>query len=117
MYQQRQKRTGHGPIDFAEAKRLVSIREVLELLNWKETSRRGPQLRGPCPVHKSTNEKSRSFSVNLERNAFQCFGKKCEAKGNQLDLYAAVTGLQIYDSTTQLFEKLGRELPRLKRHG
>jgi DNA primase len=103
----------HG-IDFAELRRLVSIGDVLEVLGFRETERRGPQLRGPCPIHKSTNQKSRSFSVNLERNVFQCFKAGCEAKGNQLDLYAQAAGQEIYPATIELCEKLGIQPPRRK---
>jgi len=96
-------------IDFAELRRQVTIAQVLEIISWKPCSRRGCQLRGPCPVHKSQRQKSRIFSVNLERNAYQCFS--CGSKGNQLDLYMAVTGLPVYEAAAEICEKAGAEVP------
>lgn len=92
-------------MDFSELRRLVTMAQVLELLDWRPTSRRGGQLRGPCPLHKSTGERSRIFSVNLEKHAFQCF--KCQEKGNQLDLYAKATGLSLYEAAWDLCRRTG----------
>lgn len=86
--------------------------QVLELIEWRPNSRRGDQLRGPCPVHQSQGERSRIFSVSLSKQAFQCF--KCEAKGNHLDLYAKVTGLPVYEAALELCERLGIEPPGLR---
>lgn len=100
-----------GGLDFVELKRLVTMRQVLfDVLGWQPTGDRGAQLRGPCPVHGSTTPGSRILSVHLEKNLFRCF--KCDAGGNQLDLYAAVTGLPIYAACLELCEKLGFEPPR-----
>lgn len=96
-------------IDYRRVRELVSMREVLELLSWQACTRRGPQLRGACPVHGSTSAASRVFSVQLERAVFQCF--KCGAHGNQLDLYCAVTGISLYQGVLELCEKLGLEPP------
>jgi DNA primase len=93
----------HG-IDFKALREMVSIRQVLELVGWVPVARNGPQARGPCPIHKSSRERSRSFSVNLEKNLFQCFG--CGEKGNQLDLWMAVTGLSVYDAARDLADRL-----------
>ncbi len=100
-----------GGLDFVELKRLVTMRQVLfEVLGWQPTGGRGAQLRGPCPVHGSTTPGSRILSVHLEKHLFRCF--KCDAGGNQLDLYAAVTRLPIYTACLELCEKLGFEPPR-----
>ncbi|MCA9239583.1 MAG: hypothetical protein KDA37_05265 [Planctomycetales bacterium] len=98
-------------LDFAALRKEVTIGMVLELIEWRPVSRTGPQLRGPCPVHKSQTERSRSFSVNLERNVFQCFGAGCEARGNQLDLAAAVFGLPLREAALELCASLGIEPP------
>lgn len=98
---------GGGLIDFAELRRIVTIRQVLDLLHWEPVARHGSQLRGPCPVHQSTNPQSRSFSVNVEKQVFRCFQPKCEAQGNQLDLYALATGLPILAAAHQLCQRLG----------
>jgi len=99
-------------IDYAELRRCVSIRQVLNLISWRPVKAKGDQQRGPCPIHHSGSETSTIFSVNLKRNAFQCF--KCGEKGNQLDLYVAVTGLPIYEAALDLCEKAGIEVPYQK---
>ena len=98
------------PIDFATAKAKVKIQDVLALASFSPNFRRDAQVRGPCPVHESKSLKSKSFSANLERNIYQCF--TCGSKGDQLKLYAEMTGLPIYEATAQLCEKLGLEVPR-----
>src|ERR1022692_1367072 len=42
---------------------------------------------------------------------FQCF--KCQAKGNQLDLWAAAMKKPLYDATVDLCQRLGRDIPWL----
>jgi DNA primase len=86
---------------------------VLELLHWSPVAEHGGQLRGPCPVHASSAPQSRSFSVNVEKHTFQCFG--CKACGNQLDLYSAVTRLPLYEAALDLCQRLGIEAPRKPR--
>ena len=103
-----QRRRG---VDFRAVRDAVTIAQVLELLEWAPVSRFGPQLRGPCPIHKSSNEHSRSFSVNVAANAFQCFS--CGGKGNQLDLWSACTGLPLYEATLDLARRLQLEPPQL----
>ena len=50
------------------------------------------------------------FSVSLSETAFQCF--RCGAKGNQLDLWAAVYEMNIYDAARDLAEKFGVDAHR-----
>ena len=58
-----------------------------------------------------------SFDLTIEPRAFReselhiyrCF--KCGSSGNQLDLYAAVTGLGVFEATVALCEQLHREIP------
>ena len=96
-------------IDFEQLRREASMEQVLALVGYKPSTTCGAQWRGPCPIHKSSSPRSRSFSVNLERNAFQCFG--CSAKGNQLDLAAALFGLSVYEAAIELCRQLGLEPP------
>jgi hypothetical protein len=99
-------------IDYAALRRQVSMADVLELVKFSPVHRGGSQVRGPCPVHRSSRENSRIFSANLEKHTYQCFKRSCGSKGNQLDLYVAVTGLPIYEAACDLCEKLGIEVPR-----
>ena len=96
-------------IDFAELRRRVGISQVLAHIEWQPVARNGMQLRGACPVHKSTNPRSRSFSVNVQTNAYQCFS--CGSKGNQLDLWAELTGLPLHAAARNLCKSLGIEPP------
>ena len=54
-------------VDYALVRRSVPMARVLELLAFKPVRRNGKQLRGPCPVHRSSSPQSRSFSVNPPR--------------------------------------------------
>jgi DNA primase len=69
----------------------------------------GDHVRGSCPVHRCATSSGRSFSANLRLHIYRCF--KCGAAGNQLDLYAAVTGSSLFAATVELCERLHREVP------
>ncbi|MCA9184995.1 MAG: hypothetical protein KDA99_05225 [Planctomycetales bacterium] len=87
---------------------------VLALIGWEPRSHSGAQLRGACPVHQSSNPRSRSFSVNIDTHMFQCFS--CGSKGNQLDLWQAFTGSPLYDAALELCQATGIEVPYLSSH-
>ena len=38
-------------IDLRQVRREITIQQVLDLLGFVPTARRGPRLRGPCPIH------------------------------------------------------------------
>src|SRR5262245_41307929 len=67
----------------------------------------GAQRRGPCPIHEPSRTQGRCFSVNLEKNAYQCFDASCGARGNVLDLWAQVRGLTIPQAAHDLAERFG----------
>ena len=98
---------GRKAIDFVAAKEAVTIQDVLTLVSFSPNYRRADQQRGPCPVHQSESPRSRTFSANTARNIYQCFS--CGSKGDQLKLYAEVTGLPIYEATEELLRKLAIE--------
>lgn len=100
-------------VDFHELRGLISIADVLHLIGFVPTQTWGHQLRGPCPVHGSSSPNSRVFSVNLPINVYRCF--KCGSAGNQLDLYAAVTKLSLFEAAIDLCEKLNRPKPWIHR--
>jgi DNA primase len=99
-------------IDYRQARAEVRLAIVLELLGWRARAQRGEQVRGPCPVHRSTSPASRSLSAHLGRNIWHCF--VCGASGNALDLWARVTGQQLYPAVLALYRQLGRAVPRLQ---
>lgn len=97
-------------IDFGALRCELGMDAVLRLLRFVPSRRHGEQLRGPCPVHGSRRPESRSFSVNLAKNAWRSF--HCSLAGNQLDLWAAATGQPLYQAAIDLCERLHRPVPR-----
>ena len=93
-------------LDYRAIRRQFNIRQVLELLHYQETTRRGHQLRGRCPLasHDGRAQRHRCFTVHLERNLFYCF--LCRRGGNALDLWAAVTQLPLRAATLDLCSRL-----------
>jgi DNA primase len=73
-------------IDFKELRSRLNFEEVLR--HYKvEVKRKGNQHHGFCPLPNHSGKKnSPSFSAQLEKGIFQCFG--CGAKGNILDFAA-----------------------------
>jgi DNA primase len=99
-------------IDFALLRGQVSLAQVLDLLGFTPTTRSGPQVRGPCPLHGSRSPRSRSFAAHLERQCWYCF--RCGVGGNALDLYAAARRLPLYEAALELCRRLGRTPPWLR---
>jgi hypothetical protein len=99
-------------IDLRAARAETRLAWVLELLGWQACGRNAEQVRGPCPVHGSQSSASRSFSAHLGRNVWQCF--RCGASGNALELWARVTGQELYPAVLGLYERLGRPVPWLR---
>ena len=100
-------------VDFQAIRSLISMAQVLELLGFVSQESFGQQVRGPCPVHRSTSAKSRSFSANLAKNTFQCF--KCGAAGNQLDLWAGVTRKRLYEAAIELCSRFHQDIPWIRK--
>jgi DNA primase len=83
--------TKNGWIDFRALCKSVGIAKVLELYNI-QLKVKGDQAQGFCPLPDHNGQKrSPSFSVNLVKNCWRCFG--CSAQGNLLDLVARLEGL------------------------
>jgi DNA primase len=101
------------PIDLRQARSEIRLAVVLELLGWRARERSGEQVRGPCPVHRSSSPGSRSLSAHLGRNVWRCF--VCTAQGNALDLWARATGQPLYPAVLELYRQLGRAVPWLER--
>jgi DNA primase len=86
--------------------------QVLALIGFVPRETCGEQLRGPCPLHGSSSATSRSFSVNLRRNVYHCF--KCGSSGNQLDLWAAFTKMDVHSAAVDLCQRLQMETPWIR---
>jgi len=73
-------------IDFKALRAKLDFEQVLRHYG-VEVKRKGKQHHGYCPLPNHNGKKnSASFSANLERGIFQCFG--CGAKGNILEFAA-----------------------------
>src|SRR5260370_10976 len=96
-------------IHFAAVRAMIPLADVLKLVGFVPCETAGDRVRGPCPVHHSTAPTSRSFSANLKRHIYKCF--TCGASGNQLDLYAAVTGQRLFEASIALCDPLHHEIP------
>ncbi len=90
-------------VDFKAIKDAVDIRMVLNHYGITNLSKSGDELRGPCPIHKGSS-RSRNFSVSTRKNAFKCFANECGARGNVLDLVAAIEGCSVRDAALKLRE-------------
>ncbi len=100
-------------VDFNILRSEITMQQVLDEIGFRATHRDGGQLRGPCPVHGSTSKHSRAFSVNLREGRYYCH--KCKSQGNQLELYAAVENITLYQAAVTLCRVLGRNVPWIKR--
>jgi CHC2 zinc finger len=89
-------------LDFAHLKKQLRMVQVLDQLGLTTRLRgRGSQRRCPCPIHRGDG-RGRTFSVNLDENVFQCFDKACGAKGDVIDLWAAVRQLSLREAALDL---------------
>jgi len=100
-------------VDFNVLRKEVSIQDVLHQLRFQPVGRSGNQLHGPCPVHRSRSPSSRTFSVNVDSCRYYCH--KCHSHGNQLELWAAVHKVSLYDAALDLCRALAREVPWVHR--
>lgn len=98
-------------IDYRRLRAEISMHQVLELIGFQPTSRRGDQLRGVCPLPACQATAKRTFSVHLGRGVFRCFA--CGAAGNQLDLWAMLHDLPLHHSAESLCRDLQRPIPWL----
>lgn len=84
-------------INFKELRANLDFEQVLR--HYKvEIKRKGNQHHGFCPLPNHNGKRnSPSFSANLDRGIFQCFG--CGAKGNVIEFSAHMEGVPLSDGT------------------
>ena len=100
-------------VDFSALQGQVPMAWVLELVGFVPRSAAGDRLRGPCPVHGSQWPRSRSFSVHLGKGL--CYCHKCGFGGNQIQLWAGVRELRVYEAAVDLRHRLGIDVPWIQR--
>ena len=84
------------------------VRLVGETVQLKRAGRR---FVGLCPFH---NEKTPSFGVDPQKQAFYCFG--CKKGGNAIDFVIERDRVGFRDALESLAEWAGIELPRITRN-
>jgi DNA primase len=89
-------------VDFKALRRQVTMEQVLSHLGCLADLRGRSQRHGRCPIHGQPGDRRRSFSVNVAKNVFQCFYPECGAKGNVLDLWAAVHRMPLREAALHL---------------
>jgi len=100
-------------VDFDRVRGEITMEQVLSLLGFQPSKRSGVQWYGRCPLHESTSERCRSFSVNVAIGRYYCHG--CHSHGNQLELWAAATKLPLYQAAIDVCHRLGRQIPWTRR--
>jgi DNA primase len=100
-------------IDFDKLRREIPMEDVLQLFGFEPSHRRGDQWSGRCPLHSSSPGPSRKFSVNVATRRYYCH--KCRRGGNQIELWAAFTGLSLHPAAVDLCQALGRPVPWIYR--
>ena len=55
-------------------------------------------------LHAQADDREPTLSIHLGKNLFHCFHAKCAAKGNVLDLWAAMHHLPLYEAALHLAE-------------
>ena len=84
-------------VNFKELRAKLSFEQVLGHYG-VEVKKKGDQHHGYCPLPKHNGKRnSPSFSANLARGIFQCFG--CGAKGNLLEFAALMEGVEPSNGT------------------
>ncbi|MEJ7595039.1 MAG: CHC2 zinc finger domain-containing protein, partial [Planctomycetaceae bacterium] len=74
-----------------------------------DTFRGQIQLRGACPLCKSTG----TLSVNLKKNVYRCFHSDC-SQGNVLDFWAALKRAPLLAAAHDLAHTFGLETQRIQ---
>jgi len=98
-----------GWINFKELRAKLDFEQVIRH-HGVEVKRKGNQHHGFCPLPNHNGRKnSASFSANLGKGIFQCFG--CGAKGNVLEFSALMQGVNPKDGAA--LHEVAAELQRL----
>jgi CHC2 zinc finger len=101
-------------IDFKQVREEISMQQVLKLVGFEPTQRRGDQWYGACPLHGSSSTRPRCFSVNVRSGHYCCH--QCQSSGDQLHLWGAVNALSDYDATIHLCHMLSHPIPWIWHH-
>ncbi len=111
------ERSHSGSIDYTYLREQVTMEQVLSHIgHLQHLKGGGAERRGPCPLHGSQRDSSRTFSVNLTKNVYHCFHPEC-SKGNVLDFWQARQRLPLYESALHLAKTFNLQTNREQRRG
>jgi hypothetical protein len=99
-------------VNFRSVGEQIALRDVLRLWHCGARVVRGDQGRGPCPV-RGSNPQGRWLSVDGRLGRYHCL--VCGSRGNALELWSAVRGVNPHAASVELCRLLGIEVPRVKR--
>jgi hypothetical protein len=104
-------------LDFAVIRRQVTLEQFLRYLSlwqhFRQSASDRSQWRGPCPIHEpsaltnASKKTKRPFSVNTDRNIFQCFEKSCGVTGNVLEFWRLLKNLPLREAAWDLVRTFG----------
>jgi DNA primase len=100
-------------VDFDRVRTEITMEHVLSLLGFQSLHRSGVQWYGSCPLQECASSRRCSFSVNVALGRYCCH--RCHSHGNQLELWAAATKLPLYQAAIDLCQRLGRDVPWIRR--
>ena len=100
-------------VDFDRVRADVTMEQVLDLLGFAPTKRSAAQWYGHCPLRGCASGRRGSFSVNVALGRYFCH--RCRSQGNALELWAAATNAPLHQAAVDLCQRLGREVPWLRR--
>jgi DNA primase len=94
-------------VDFKALTRQLRLSDVARRVGWRPVyyDRHTGAMRGPCPVHKGSAPKSRTFQVRDDLGVFYCF--KCKAQGDAVELYALHFGISKREAALRLVKDYG----------
>lgn len=82
-------------VNYRKLRERLNFREVLESYGVK-AAYKGDQATAFCPLPGHEDKKSKSFSANVAKGIFQCFG--CQTQGNVLEFCVRMEGFDPEDS-------------------
>lgn len=103
-------------VDYPFLRSQICIERILKHLgHWENLRGNGNEMRGSCPFHSEPGSKSRSFSVNPEKNVYQCFRKDCNQSGNVLDFWASYHKMTLHKAAISLAETFNLQINGLEK--
>ena len=100
-------------VDFNRLRAEITMKQVLDLLQFEPVAQKGDQCYGRCPLHDATSIRCRAFSVNLATGRYYCH--RCHSHGNQLELWSAFTRLPLHQAAIDVCRALARDVPWIRR--